>query len=170
MVRSSHWVLAFAMLAAVLSCGEPLNNFPMNPIGNGDLRAPDLQAGDADVVPHDADCPRTLGLVVTVWNRGAVLVTAGVPIALYQSQPGGALLAVGHTSAAIEPGASTAVTIVLSPAPVAPTDVAVVLNDDGTGQSVVGEYDTTNNTVLVPRASCPGRRCPWPGRPCSGRW
>lgn len=135
--------------------GDPLNDFRMNPIGNGDFRAPDLQAGNADVVPDVLGCPGRLGLDVTVWNRGAVLVTAGVPIAVYQSQPGGTLLAVGHTSTAIEPGASATVAIGLSPPPATPVDVAVVLDDDGTGQGVVGECDTGNNTVLVLGLSCP---------------
>ena len=135
--------------------GDPLNDFRMNPIGNGDFRAPDLQASKPDVTPDVQACPGHLRLNVTVWNRGAVLVTAGVPIAVYQSRPGGTLLAVGHTSAAIEPGASTTVAIDLSPPPASATDVAVVLNDDGTGQGVVGECDTTNNTVIFPGLSCP---------------
>ena len=133
--------------------GGPLNNFRMNPIGNGDFRAPDLQAGDPDVTLDANACPAQLGLDVTVWNRGAVLVTAGVPIAVYQSRAGGALLAVGHTSSAIAPGASTAVSIGFS-APAAPIDVAVVVNDDGTGQGVVGECDTGNNTVLLAGLAC----------------
>ncbi len=135
--------------------GDPLNDFRMNPIGNGDFRAPDLQAGSADVVPNVASCPAHLALQVTVWNRGAVLVTAGVPVAAYTPKPGGTLLAVGHTTAAIEPGASTTVSIDLSPVPASPTDVAVVVNDDGTGQGVVNECDTSNNTVLLPGLTCP---------------
>jgi hypothetical protein len=155
-----------ACIAGKCATANGACSLQMNSI-SGDSRAPDLQA---DVAPNVADCPGTLGLLLRVWNRGAAPVTAGVPIALYQSQAGGALLAVGHTSAAIEPGGSTMVTIAVSPAPPAQIDVAVVLNDDGTGQGVVGECDTTNNTVLVSGISCPVRRCGYPGRPCSGRW
>jgi FG-GAP-like repeat len=135
--------------------GGPLNNFRMNPIGNGDFRAPDLQVGNVDIAPDIHGCPAQLGVAVTVWNRGAVLVTAGVPIALYQSKPGGTLLAVGHTSGGIAPGANETVTIDLPSVPPTPIDVAVVLNDDGTGQGVVGECDTSNNTVVLSGLVCP---------------
>jgi hypothetical protein len=196
MSRNLRGVLAFAVLMAGLSCNgsdgsetgsQTVSSAGSCPAGqtaqgtqcvaitscfSGSSAAPDLQAGDADVVPDVAACPASPGFVVRVWNRGAARVSAGVPIALYQSQIGGALLAVGHTAAAIEPGANTTATIVLPPGPAGSVDVAVVLNDDGTGQGVVGECDTTNNTVVVPGFFCPPvqRHCPWPGRPCSGRW
>jgi hypothetical protein len=196
MSRNLHRVLAFAVLMAGLSCngsdGSVTGSESVSSAGNcpagqtaqgtqciaatscfsGGSAAPDLQAGDADVVPDVGACPASPGFAVRVWNRGAVEVSAGVPIALYESRLGGALLAVGRTAAIIEPGGSTTATIVLPPAPAGPVDVAVVVNDDGTGQGVVGECDKTNNTVVVPGFSCPPvpRHCPWPGRPCSGRW
>ncbi|OFX23934.1 MAG: hypothetical protein A2V77_09055 [Anaeromyxobacter sp. RBG_16_69_14] len=90
-----------------------------------------------------------------MWNRGAVLVAAGVPVAVRETGAGGKVLALAHTAKAIEPGANEVVAIDLSPPPAAPTDLAVVLNDDGTSQGVVGECDTDNNTAALPAVACP---------------
>ncbi|HEX9288872.1 MAG TPA: VCBS repeat-containing protein, partial [Anaeromyxobacteraceae bacterium] len=135
--------------------GEALNDFRMNPIGNGDFRAPDLQATQADVALDATGCPGHLRLEVKVWNRGAVLVTSGVPVALYEGRAGGKLLAVSHTAGAILPGGRGVVSLDVAPAPTTPIDLVIVLNDDGTGQGVVGECDTSNNTVVLSALYCP---------------
>jgi len=135
--------------------GDALNDFRMNPIGNGDFRAPDLQAVQADVALDATGCPGRLRLEVKVWNRGAVLVTAGVPVAVYEGRAGGKLLAVSHTAGAILPGGRGVVSLDVAPAPTAPVDLVIVLNDDGTGQGVVGECDTGNDTVVLPALYCP---------------
>ena len=135
--------------------GDPLNDFRMNPIGNADFRAPDLMAGEADAALDVIGCPARLRLDVTVWNRGAVLVAAGVPVAVYESRAGGKILALAHTARAIEPGANEVVAIDLAPPPTVPTDLDIVLNDDGTGQGVVGECNADNNTVALAAVECP---------------
>jgi len=135
--------------------GQSLNTFRMNPIGNGDFRAPDLAVAAGDASVDGSGCPGKVRVVVQVWNRGAVLVTAGVPVALYQGGPGGKLLGVAKTANAIIPGSSETVTFDLSPAPADPIAVTVVLNDDGTGQGVVGECRTDNNAIAVPAVYCP---------------
>ncbi|BDG10126.1 FG-GAP repeat domain-containing protein [Anaeromyxobacter paludicola] len=133
-----------------------LDDYRMNVIGNPDYSAPDLAADPlADVSLDRSACPASLTVAVRVWNRGAVLVTAGVPIAVYQGAAGGALLATARTAGAIKPGAFESVSIPLAGPASAPATVTVVLNDDGTGQGVVGECRRDNNAVAVPGAYCP---------------
>ncbi|MFL5273463.1 MAG: FG-GAP-like repeat-containing protein [Anaeromyxobacteraceae bacterium] len=132
-----------------------LNAFRMNVIGDEDFRAPDLVSQVQDVGFDATACPQHLRLTVKVWNRGAVLVAAGVPIAVYQGRAGGKLLAVGLTLHAIVPGASETVTIDIASPPLVPTDVTTVVNDDGTGEGVVGECNTTNDAVQIPSIYCP---------------
>jgi hypothetical protein len=134
--------------------GDALNDFRMNPIGNGDFRAPDLQASASDVRFDNTACPADLRLMVKIWNRGAVQVAPGVPVAVYQGQAGGTLLATGKTAGTIAPGESETVTLDVALAAGAMENLAVVLNDDGTGQGVVGECRTSNDVVLVP-GFCP---------------
>ena len=89
-----------------------------------------------------------------VWNRGAVLVTAGVPVALYEKATR-KLLAVAKTAGAIVPGSNEVVAIDLAPAPATPVDLEIDVNDDGTGQGVVGECRTDNDVVALPQIYCP---------------
>jgi hypothetical protein len=134
---------------------EPgLDNFRMNVIGDDDFRAPDLEAQAADASLDSSACPDHLTLTVKIWNRGAVLVAAGVPVALYEGAAGGKLLGIAQTQRAITPGAFEAVTVAVKPAPSVPTDYTVVLNDDGTGQGVVGECDRGNNVITLPGLFC----------------
>lgn len=135
--------------------GESLNTFRMNPIGNADFRAPDLAVTPDGVTVDPSSCPGSLTLGVKVWNRGAVLVTAGIPVALYQGGAGGKLVAIARTAGAILPGASETVVMAVSPAPTLPTDFTVVANQDETGQGVVGECRIDNNTATVPALYCP---------------
>ncbi len=136
--------------------GQPLNNYRMNSMGNVDYRAPDLAASVGDARVNASSCPAKISVSVDVWNRGAVLVTAGVPVALYSGQVGGPLLGVAHTTGAIVPGAAETVSLDIAPAPSVPTDLVVSLNDDGTGQGVVGECGgKTNNAVILPKQYCP---------------
>lgn len=135
--------------------GQSLNTFRMNPIGNADFRAPDLVVSSSDVSLDGSGCPAKAVVTARIWNRGAVLVTAGVPVALYQGGRGGQLLGVTRTTGAIIPGASETVSFQLSPPPATPTDLTVVANDDGTGQGVVGECHTDNNSAVVAAVYCP---------------
>jgi hypothetical protein len=132
-----------------------LNAFRMNVIGDEDFRAPDLVSQVQDVGIDATACPQRLRITVKVWNRGAVLVAAGVPVAVYQGAAGGKLLGVGQTQHAILPGAFETVSIDLASPPTVPTDLTTVVNDDGTGQAVVGECQTTNNAVTLPSIYCP---------------
>jgi hypothetical protein len=134
-----------------------LNNFRMNVIGDEDFRAPDLVAQASDVSLDSSSCPAQLTVKVNVWNRGAVLVAAGIPVAVYQGAAGGKLLAVGQTKGAIVPGAFEAVTIAVTPGPTTATDLAIVVNDDGTGQGLVGECDRTNNAQRIAGVFCPAQ-------------
>jgi hypothetical protein len=150
--------------------GAQLNDFRTNPVGFSDDRAPDLGISSADLGIDLSTCPSSIRLTVTVWNRDAVLVTAGVPIAVSEGQQGGKLYAVAQTTAAILPGASEIVVMDLGPVSNhfvpdggfqkvvnlwGSADLTVVVNDDGTGQSVVGECDRSNNAITLPSVSCP---------------
>ncbi len=133
-----------------------LDNYRMNVIGNPDYSAPDLAADAAtDATLDRSGCPTALKLTLRVWNRGAVLVTAGVPIAVYLGQAGGTLLATARTTGAITPGNYEIVAIPLPNPASVPTTIVAVLNDDGTGQGVVGECRRDNNVVPLPGAYCP---------------
>jgi hypothetical protein len=132
-----------------------LNAFRMNVIGDSDFRAPDLVSQVQDVGLDATACPQRLRLTVKVWNRGAVLVAAGVPVAVYEGGRGGKLLAVAQTQRAIVPGGFEIVSVELASPPTVPTDLTTVVNDDGTGQGVVGECDTGNNAVTLPAIYCP---------------
>jgi hypothetical protein len=132
-----------------------LNNFRMNVIGDEDFRAPDLAAQVKDVGLDSSACPDHVTLAVKVWNRGAVLVAAGVPVSLREGGASGKLLAVTQTQHAIVPGSFETVTLSVKPAPASPTDLTIVLNADETGQAVVGECDMGNNAVTLPGIYCP---------------
>ncbi len=134
-----------------------LDNFRQNTKGNPDYRAPDLTAAAGNQSSVDyASCPASVKVSVTIWNRGAVLVTAGVPVAFYADKAGGTLLGVGHTQGAIEPGGSEVVSAML---PSTPSGLVVaVANDDGTGQGVVQECDRSNNSAVIGNAFCPANK------------
>jgi hypothetical protein len=136
--------------------GERLNDFRANTIGDPDYRAPDLAVRAQDAAIDSSGCPEHLRLKVNVWNRGAVLVSAGVPVTLYVGAAGGQALAVAHTAGTILPGESETVTFDLPIWDTAPAaTLTVVLDDDGSGQGVVGECDRTNDAVSVPVVICP---------------
>jgi hypothetical protein len=136
--------------------GERLNDFRANTIGDPDYRAPDLAVRAQDAAIDSSGCPEHLRLKVNVWNRGAVLVSAGVPVTLYVGAAGGQALAVAHTAGIILPGESETVTFDLPIWDTAPAaTLTVVLDDDGSGQGVVGECDRTNDAVSVPVVICP---------------
>jgi hypothetical protein len=129
------------------------NMFRANPVGNPDYSAPDLAAELRDVGLSTAACPQTLRISVRVWNRGAVLVSQGVPISVYAGPATGAPAATVRTASAILPGASELVAIDL-PGPTAAQDYTIVVNDDGTGEGVVGECDRANNAVPLSQLRC----------------
>ena len=132
------------------------NAFRANPMGAANYAAPDLAAEAArDLSVVVARCPAELGISVRVWNRGATLVAPGVPVAVYAGAAGAAPpVALGRTVGGIVPGESE--TLVLNvPAPAGARDFTVVLNDDGTGEGVVGECDRANNAVVLAGARCP---------------
>ena len=130
------------------------NNFRMNSMGKVDYSAPDLAFEAArDLTLATGSCPAALTLRVRIWNRGAALVAQGVPVAVYQGS-GTTPVAVANTTRAIIPGQSETV-VVEVPAPPGPTDLRVVVNDDGTGQGFVGECRAENNATVLRGARCP---------------
>jgi len=137
------------------SAVKATNMFRANLAGTANYAAPDLAVDSAlDLTLGTAQCPATLTLAVRVWNRGAVLVAPGLPVALHAGAATGARVAIVRTVGAIIPGSSETVTFSF-PAPAAPQDYTVVANEDETGQPVVGECDTTNNAASVTAARCP---------------
>jgi len=140
--EQSHWLAA------------ETNMFRANPVGNPDYSAPDLAAELRDVTLSAAACPQTLRISVRVWNRGAVLVSQGVPVAIYAGAATGAPIALAHTAAAILPGASEVVTLEVPGA--TSQDYVLVVNDDGTGEGVVGECDRANNSIPLRQLRCAG--------------
>ena len=139
--EQSHWL------------APATNMFRANPVGNPDYSAPDIAAELRDVGLSTAACPETLRLTLRVWNRGAVLVSQGMPIAIYAGPAGGAPFAVVRTTSPILPGSSETVTLDV-PGPAAPQDYTIVVNDDGTGEGVVGECDRGNNAVPLTQLRC----------------
>jgi hypothetical protein len=139
--EQSHWLDAAT------------NMFRANPVGNPDYSAPDLTAELRDVKLSTASCPQTLKLTLKVWNRGAVLVSQGVPIAVYAGAAGGTPVVVARTATAILPGSSETVTIDIPGSPTG-QDFTLVVNDDGSGQGVVGECDRANNSVPLAQLRC----------------
>ncbi|HYG69971.1 MAG TPA: VCBS repeat-containing protein [Anaeromyxobacteraceae bacterium] len=131
---------------------EGLNDFRMNPIGNPNYSAPNVTADPASDVVVDADaCPERLVVRLRVWNRGAVPVAAGVPIAFHVGP-----VVVGRTATAgsILPGSSETVTFEIAPPPTTATELRVVIDDDG-GGGVVGECVEDDNAFVV-TAFCAG--------------
>lgn len=130
-----------------------LNAFRKNPMGDTSYAAPDLTAESADVSTDRTGCPGVLAITVRVWNRGAVPVAEGVPVAFF-SDPGGRLYGVVQTRTRILPAAYEDVTLRLANPPLAPTGVAIRIDDDGTGKGVVGECSKANNAVSALDAFC----------------
>jgi hypothetical protein len=130
------------------------NNFRMNSMGTVDYSAPDLQVDPArDVTVQTASCPAALTVRVRIWNRGTSLVAPGVPVAIYAA--GSTPIATAATKGAIVPGQSETVVLAVSPGPTSATDLRVAVNDDGTGQPIVGECRADNGAALLPGARCP---------------
>jgi hypothetical protein len=130
------------------------NAFRMNPIGDENFAAPDLAIASQDVTVDTRSCPGGITLRLTVRNGGAVLAAPGVPIAVYAAA-GGPPLAVARTAGAIIPGRSEVVAIPVPSAAGAALDLRVVVNDDGTGEGVVGECDRANNALPLAGVRCP---------------
>jgi hypothetical protein len=130
-----------------------LNAFRKNPIGDPNHAAPDLAADPLDVTIDPAGCPQALGLAVKVWNRGAVPVAAGVPVA-FRADPGGALYGIARTRGSIRPGQFELVTLRVERPARTPIGLEVRIDDDATGRGVVGECDE-RNVVRVGDAFCP---------------
>jgi hypothetical protein len=127
---------------------EGLNDFRMNPIGNPNYSAPNVTADPGTDLVVDGDgCPVRLTIRLRVWNRGAVPVAAGVPVAFYL---GGALLGTATTAGSILPGTSETVTFELRSPPAAATELRIVIDDDGSGNGLVGECLEDDNTLTVP--------------------
>jgi hypothetical protein len=92
-------------------------------------------------------------ITIKIWNRGAVLVVAGVPVSVRQGA-GGPLLGITRTAGAIVPGSNETVTITVKPPPTTPTDLVITANDDESGQAVVNECDRTNNAATLKAQFC----------------
>jgi hypothetical protein len=134
-----------------------LNDFRRNPLGSDHFAAPNLTATNGDISVDMSRCPEAIQVTVNVWNRGAVPVAMGVPVAFY-ALPSHQLEGVATTRGSILPGQFEAVTITIQPAPTTPTGLEVHLNDDGTGKGVVSECNEADDVVRADVAYCPARK------------
>jgi hypothetical protein len=131
---------------------DGLNHFRMNSIGNPNYSAPNVTADPGTDLVVDGDaCPARLTVRLRVWNRGAVPVAAGVPIAFYL---GNGLLGTATTAGSILPGSSETVTFEIASPPAVAAELRIVIDDDGVG-GVVGECIEDDNAFVVP-AGCAG--------------
>src|SRR5690606_18988197 len=134
-----------------------LNNFRQNIQGALDPDAfPDLTGGgDGDNCSLNQDGTQTLTLTVNVCNRGTQAVGAGVPVAFYEGLTPELLRCQSQTTPLVDPGEWEQVSCDISPAPVGePTDVLVVVDDDGSGQGERAECFEGNNQATLVGLTC----------------
>jgi hypothetical protein len=128
-----------------------LNNFRQNVQPGGLFDAPDLFVASIELALCDAAEGR-LDLVVTVGNRGALAVAAGVPVVVRATPAGGTAQVVGvvRTATFLLPGRTERLPISWTPAggftfPNFTVDATV--DDDGMGGAAYNECDETNNAA-----------------------
>jgi hypothetical protein len=136
-----------------------LNNFRQNSQGEGQFGAV------ADMTSRGASAACTSGgqseLSVTVCNRGAAPVGAGLPVTFYAGDPAdcqpiaGCVVATDRTLA---PGECVDVGCLWETPGAAAIDVHVVADDDGTCSASVGERECHegNNSTVLPGVACTG--------------
>lgn len=107
-----------------------------------------------------SDCPNAVRFTVRVGNGSLGDAPAGVPVAMYDGDPGsgGVLIATQPLPAGLAAGEYVDLTFVWSPAPPPGFyDVFFIVDDDTAGPDMVEECDETNNTcaiIEVPVCTC----------------
>ncbi len=130
----------------------PLNNFRQNVQGAGVFNAADLTASLAVSLNG---CSAELELQATIYNEGALGVPPGIEVAFYEgSDKMGLKRGTKVTMEPILTGGSTLVTWTIDPAPGAPTNYFVEV-DDGIDGGIINECFEDNNGALVTDAECP---------------
>jgi outer membrane protein assembly factor BamB len=100
-----------------------------------------------------SDCRNEIRFTARAGNGGQAAVPSGVPLSLYNGDPlsGGTLIAVVSLPGALAPGEFADLNLLWTPAPPPGLySLYFVVDDDGTGGSLVGECDETNNTCQTP--------------------
>ncbi len=136
-----------------------LNNFRMNVQGKLDPKAaPDLTS-TANAPPGTGvtlSCSDgTLHLEAKICNRGTFPVGAGEPLSFYQGDSAtGTPICTATTQNVLMVGACEVVGCDWPNAPLAPTDVTMQADDDGTGTPPTSECDGTNNLGTLHGVKC----------------
>ena len=128
------------------------NSYRQNVQGRGVFSAPDLTA--CEVKADLTDCHKGKATAtVTVYNGGALVVKAGVDVAVYaEGAAGTKLVASAKTSKALQPGDSEQIKVDwAAPSPSAPVKLRAVLDEKG----LVGDCHPENNVVESEMLSCP---------------
>ncbi|HJL50917.1 MAG TPA: CARDB domain-containing protein, partial [Polyangiaceae bacterium LLY-WYZ-15_(1-7)] len=125
-----------------------LNNFRQNVQPGGLFDAPDLFIVEIDVVECDPGGTVTIG--VTVGNRGALGVAAGVPVTASATPEGGDPVSLGveRTATFLLPGQQETVRFTWTPEggfTFRNFTVSATVDDDGMGGSEYNECDEENN-------------------------
>ena len=139
---------------------EPrLNNFRQNVQPGGLFDAPDLVVIDVEL--ESCAASGTAIVAVTVGNRGALGVAAGVPVIAYATPDGGAetLIGLERTSRFLLPGQEERILFTYTPAggwSFSTFTVRARVDDDGMGGATYNECDETNNegTTTEPLRTC----------------
>jgi hypothetical protein len=127
-------------------------NAPGQGLGNGQVATPDLTVRDAVF----GCLPGLAGFTIEVCNRGTEPVADGVPVTVYAGTPPGAPVACTTvTEDHLLPGFCTSVECKWSGPPSTPTDVVVLVDDDGTGTGSNTECREANNAFVVSGVTCP---------------
>jgi hypothetical protein len=128
-------------------------NAPGDGLGGGLTKSPDLTVHTASFT---CTAPGTATITMNVCNRGTEPVADGLDVAAYAGKPPGAPVACTATSMKdLVPGFCIDLTCVWSGAAGGPTDVTVVVDDDGTGAGENGECREGNNVFLLDQVTCP---------------
>lgn len=135
---------------------EGLNNYRQNVQGAGVYNAPDLEIAGFDVSLEG--CPESLRLRARIENVGSLGVPAGVPVAFYETLPGGPeLIGVATTEDALLPGQTTTVELEVSIADLrgdTEFEFRVSADDDGEGGGVVVECNEGGNADALEGVAC----------------
>jgi hypothetical protein len=128
-----------------------LNTFRSNVANNfGDgpspYAAPDLTLSEANAMCEGS----TLNFSAVILNQGAAEVAGGLKVSFYRGNPaqGGSLVGMTTVPEPIPAGASTIVSLTISPLPSAGSDsFFIVADDDGSGAGQDTECDESNNSA-----------------------
>jgi hypothetical protein len=109
-----------------------------------------------DQVHATLQCPAAIEVGVWVENRGALVAAPGLPISLYSgSAMSGTLLATAVTTVALNRGEAEFIRFNWTSPPSTPTDIYVVVDDDGMGVGTINECLETDNVISLSNVYCP---------------